>query len=304
MRELTIVTAFFDIGRDKYTFLSRSVDKYLDHFRFWARMQNRLIVYTSPELAAKVMEIRRGFGLEDRTTVIEIEDVFEVEPKLYEKMKAVESRPDFFNFRANNNPKWPENMANYDYVMLMKYWCMHDAVDRGFATGLISWLDFGFNHGGECFTDPEEFDFLWKCELGDKVHVFCKNHPDNTFSVFQLQLFSVCMMGAPVIVPDNLAGELWRMTKKATEALVMLDCIDDDQQLLLMAYREEPEIFEIHMSDWFMPMKEHGGEHLTVRPKVEQKVSLVNKLRNKRYKEKKYAEFAKRMYEAAKRYQI
>ena len=44
MREITIITAFFDIGRDKYAVYSRSVDKYLDYFRFWAGIKNKLIV--------------------------------------------------------------------------------------------------------------------------------------------------------------------------------------------------------------------------------------------------------------------
>ncbi len=60
-----------------------------------------------------------------------------MEPRLYEKMKDVEKKPDFLQFPGNNNPQWPENMANYDYVVMMKYWCMHDAVRRGLQKG--SW---------------------------------------------------------------------------------------------------------------------------------------------------------------------
>lgn len=47
----------------------------------------------------------------------------------------------------------------------------------------------------------------------------------------------------------------------------MLDAIDDDQQLLAMAYKDTPEIFKIHKSEWFLPLKEFGGVHLTCRPK-------------------------------------
>ena len=70
------IVIHLDIGRDKYAFYSRSVEKYLDYFRFWARIQNQIVVYTTPELAPKVMEIRGEFGLADKTVVIEVADVF------------------------------------------------------------------------------------------------------------------------------------------------------------------------------------------------------------------------------------
>lgn len=304
MREVTIITAFFDIGRDKYNFYSRSVDKYLDYFEFWARIENKLIVYTSPELATRVMDVRRKFGLAHKTVVVEIHDVFAIESELYKKMKAIERKPDFLKFRANSNPEWPENMANYNYVMLMKYWCIQDAVSKNLAKGLLAWIDFGFNHGGSCFINPNEFSFKWNCELGDRIHLFSINNPDKILSVFNLQLLSVSIMGAPLILPDTLANELWYLIRKATEALLMLDCIDDDQQLLLMAYRENPDIFQIHLSDWFMPIKEFGGHHLATKPKVKQKVSFLTKIKSNFLAKKRRYEFCKRMYEEAKKYQI
>ena len=141
-------------------------------------------------------------------------------------MKAVENKPEFFLFRANNNPEWPENMANYNYIMLMKYWCLNHAINKKIASGLLAWLDFGFNHGGSCYINSSEFNFQWNCDLSDKIHLFCINDPEKISSVIQLQLLSVCIMGAPIILPDILANDLWNLTKKATEALLMLDCID------------------------------------------------------------------------------
>lgn len=304
MREITIVTGFFDIGRDKYAFYSRSVEKYLDYFRFWARIQNQIVVYTMPELAPKVMEIRGEFGLADKTVVIEVADVFEVEPALYERMAAVELKSDFHQFRANADPEWPDNKANYDYIMLMKYWCLYDAVEKGLATGMLAWLDFGFNHGGKSFSDAADFDYLWQTDLEDKVHLFSLSDPNKIHAGFQLQFLSECLMGAPVILPDSLADDLWNLTKKAMEALVMLDCIDDDQQLLMMSYRERPEIFDVHLSDWFMPMKEYGGQHLKMVEKVEEKRSFLAEIKLKLYFIKRRLLFCKRIYDAAKRYKV
>ena len=49
MTEITLVTAFFDIGRSSFPIYARSNDRFFDYFYFWARIQNDLIVYCAPE---------------------------------------------------------------------------------------------------------------------------------------------------------------------------------------------------------------------------------------------------------------
>ena len=43
--------------------------------------------------------------------------------------------------------------------MLLKQWCVKDAVEKGIAKGMIAWIDFGYNHGGKYYLKKEEFDF-------------------------------------------------------------------------------------------------------------------------------------------------
>lgn len=105
-------------------------------------------------------------------------------------------------------------------------------------------------------------------------------------------------MGAPFYVPGDLIETLWQLIKQSVEALIMLDCIDDDQQLLLMAYKLRRDLFEIHESDWFLPLKEYGGEHLTIREKGNQNIPLKHKV--KLYIQR--IQFANRCYRTAKKY--
>lgn len=39
MSELTIVTAYFDIGRNKWKGFERGNNKYINYFKFWARIK-------------------------------------------------------------------------------------------------------------------------------------------------------------------------------------------------------------------------------------------------------------------------
>ena len=72
-----------------------------------------------------------------------------------------------------------------------------------------------------------------------------------------------CMYG----LPRELVPEFWHLVRNAMEALLMLDCVDDDQQLVLMAYKARPELFTVHVTGWQMIMKEMGATHMKLQKK-------------------------------------
>ena len=278
--ELTIVTSFFDIGRKDFKEFSRSNEQYLEYFKFWARIQNKIIVYTNKSMAEKVKKVRKEFGLLEKTKIVIIEDYLSLEYDLYKKMEKISQNPTFLLYRYNDNPA--DNNAKYDYVMLLKSWCMSDAVKKGYASGMLAWLDFGFNHGGEVYTNPEDFGFLWKTDLSeDKITLFNIEN-DTGKPLFQIiQAYDTYIMGAPCIVPSDLANQFWEDNKNSMEKLIEFGFIDDDQTLLLMASRSYPERYQVIKSDWFMPLKEYGGSHLTVKEKKEKILTFKDKLLTK-----------------------
>lgn len=269
-----LVTAFFDIGREKSEVpgMDRNNERYFEYFKFWARMHNQLIIYTQPDFVDEVRKIRASFGLEAQTIIIPIDDITKIEPEIYSRMQDVENKNEYSNLRMY--VKAMSNSAKYNYVMFMKYWFMKDASKRvNINDGQIAWMDFGFNHGGECFIAPLDFDFEWKPHLESGIHVFALNNPNDRNAIGMLLLQSDCLMGCPVICSSDFCETLWNHVKEAVEALLMLDAIDDDQQLLLMAYKKYPKDFHIHYSNWFLALKDWGGEHL----KVKKDYGAVNK---------------------------
>lgn len=281
MSEITVVTGFFDIGRggikgelSKY---SRSNDKYFSYFSRWARMRNQLVVYTEPEYTERVMEIRRSYGLADKTTVIPVENIFTVEPDIYKRMKLVEKESSFRELRYYREAM--SNGADYDYIMLMKYWMMKDAQERGLLSDTTAWIDFGFDHGGTKYIDEDDWDFLWQYDFEDKIHLFSLCDPEKINAWESLQLFPEVIMGAPLTLSTVRVAKLYELVRKAMEALLMLEAYDDDQQLLLMAYKWAPEEFAIHISDWFLPIREYGGSHMKVREVEKPKQGIRSRIR-------------------------
>ena len=296
MNEITLVTAFFDIGRKNYKRYPRSNEDYLEYFSVWARMNNKVIVYTNSDMAKKVIEVRRKYGLESKTIVIEVNNETEIEKELYDKMYLISQNNEFLNFRFIHDAL--SNNAKYDYVMLLKYWCLKDVVQKGYASGMVAWIDFGFNHGDKCYVNPEEFNFTWKTNLNNqKIHLFSLHELDDTPIFKHVMKLDDSLMGAPIILPDFLCDKFWNLVKLSMESLIRVGFIDDDQLLILMAYRENKELFEIHISDWFLPLKENGGEHLTVRKKekVNRKISLKHKIKHYILKKKVKKDYLNRI---------
>lgn len=272
-KELTIVTGFFDVGRENFKSFARSNDKYAEFFKFWARIKNELVVYTDKYMAEKVKEIRKQFGLLDKTKIVIIDDCTTIEPKLYEKMVQISHDQTFLTYRYMDNPA--DNNAKYDYVMLLKAWCVKDAVEKGYAKGMVAWLDFGFNHGGIVYSNPEEFDFLWETDAPDNKITMYSLREDDGKPIFQIiQSYEVYFMGFNIIMPDKLAINFWEDIKCAMETLTNVGFIDDDQTLYLMVSRMFKQRYNVVQSDWLMPVKEHGAEHLSTKPKAVIKKTL------------------------------
>lgn len=283
--KITLVTAFFDIGRKDFKAIPRTNQKYLGDFKFWARMRNQLIVFTDKAYAPEVLKIRTEYGLQNLTQIIIIDDITTIEPEIFERMKEIHDNGWFTRFRIL--PNATSNIPIYSYLMLLKGWFMNEA-SKQIPTGSLAWIDFGYNHGGECFTHSEDFDFEWVFPQKEKIFLFYYKRIDKKPIYETIRRLSDSYMGSPYIIPSHLCPDFWALTKEVMNNLLAVDLYDDDQLLLLMATRKRPELFDVEESDWFLPLKTYGNPSMRVRhagkrPKYKQIIiDILN--RYKRFK--------------------
>jgi protein YibB len=289
MSEITIVTAFFDIGRENWKGFERDNNKYVDYFKFWSRIKNKLVVYTDEVTAEKVWRIREEFGLKNRTEVIVVDNISLLDEEIFTSIQRVVSDKTFTSFRER--PENPEShSAQYNYITYLKPYFIADAVKKGYADGMIAWMDFGYNHGGEACTNSSEFDFLWDYNFSSKIHIFTTEEIDN-MPVFDIvRKMRVYISGGIIVAPDLLWQKLAELFRKSVLHLTHCGLADADQTLLVMSYREIPELFEVHpIADWFMVLKEFGGEHLTLK-KVKPLYKKYKRESKKYWQKKQYKE--------------
>jgi protein YibB len=268
MTEITIVTAFFDIGREKWQGFQRSSNKYVEYFEFWARLKNKLVVYTDKATAEQVLKIRDDFNLKERTKIIVIDDVYALDEEVYHQIERVLSNKIAVDFRTR--PNSPESCnARYNYTTYLKPYFVADAVKNGYASGMTAWVDFGYNHGGEVLTNSSEFDFLWCYDFSSKIHLFTSEDVDDMPIFEVVRTMRAYIQGSIMIAPAELWGEFANLYKEAMLDLTHCGFADDDQTLSLMAYKKKPELFELHEVEIsFDALKKFGNENLTIRSLV------------------------------------
>ena len=177
MKEITIVTAFFDMNRANIQGFNRSNQKYIDAFKFWAHIKNKIVVFSDKDTIESVKKIREEYGLIDKTETIIIDDYLKIDEELFNSIdKAMQSK-ELYDFHLQRNI--PEAISSkYNYIMAIKSWCCTEAVRRGLTTEMVAWLDFGFNYGGRFYKNENEFDFLWEYDFSDKIHLLQINDFD------------------------------------------------------------------------------------------------------------------------------
>lgn len=267
--KITIVTAFFPLKREEWTGFERSNNKYVSYFKFWARLKNDLIVYTTPDFSDEVRKIRNEFGLKN-TKIIEIEDVTKIDEELYTSIEKAASSQVAQKFRLQ--PKNPECWnALYDYIMILKWWFLKDAVENHNVTGQVAWVDFGVNHGGQFYDDPMQFDDEWKYCFEDKINLFSLYELDDLPIYEVSRRMHTYIQGTIAVMPDHYCNIFWNMCKQNMICLNKVGLIDDDQTIMLMSYRENPEIFKIiYEEKWIKELEDFSNLKL-IRKKVEEK---------------------------------
>lgn len=277
--KITLVTAFFPIQRETWgKNFERSDDKYFQYFAFWARIQNDLIVYTTPEFKDNILEIRQLFG-RNNTTIITIADPFSIDRELYQSIKKATQNPLTHDFRLlpNNPESWN---AEYDYLMLLKEWCVCNAINQKLTSGIIAWIDFGFNHGGDYYLKAEEFDFEWQHAFSNKIHLFTVNEDDGLPIFEAIRRMNTYIQGDLIVAPVNLWKKLWQLMRQDMLALNQVGLVDDDQILLTMIARKHPELCELHKSVWFSQIDDCSEQTFTTL-QPEQNTSKFDDLKSK-----------------------
>jgi len=267
--EVTIVSAFFDIGRGKWGgkignhaipgWLVRSNETYLDRFTDLAPLQNQMIIFTQAAFAEAIFEIRRSHNLDDLTSVVVCDELFGPTGLLADRVDLLRSRMrvELHNFVLDAG--CPEYW-NADYVMLnaLKSVFVCTAIRlKLIGCSQAAWVDFGYCRDNHRF----EPGGAWLFDCGDRMNLFYIRAPDERPIFDIVRTGDVYFQGCHIVGPVGYWPRFSELIDEAIVSLLKCGLVDDDQTALLMAYRRTPGLFRIHAvdpSDWFVLFRNFG----------------------------------------------
>lgn len=262
MRDITVVTGFYDVGRGNWAMhpehgnLARSVDTYFGFFATLAALKNPMVIVTSADLADRVRDARNQHGLASLTEII-------VKPLPVAQQQRVQANIDHKLFRNYVvDPSIPEfHNAGYSVVTNQKSQFVVDAIDAGLiTTEQTAWIDFGYCRAPNWFNAAQP----WQYDFGDKINLWTLRPPDDRpiFDVVRTAL--IYFMGCHIVGPTSAWPAFNASWQTSYNALLECGFADDDQTTLLMIWRKHPELFTLHAAvdrgpgSWYFLLRSHN----------------------------------------------
>jgi protein YibB len=257
---VTIVTAFMDIGRSHWegeknnqlipNYIKRDTDTYFERFERLTKVKNPIVVFAHSKDFERLQKIR------DDLHLVAIDTVFEDHAHLIKSIEAVQNEPSFIKFVEN--PASPEYWSpQYVAINLMKSFFVNYAVEQKLAdSDTYAWIDFGYVRD-DTFCPP---GLEWKFDTEGKINLFAINPYTHNKPIFEIvRTGEVFIQGCHIVAPKAEWLILKDLVVTNLTKLLGVGLIDDDQTLLLMAYRTMPDKFKINNvnpSDWFVIFKD------------------------------------------------
>ena len=264
-----IVTAFFDIGRGDWAkrpntpvWLARSTEDYFACFERMCRLETEIVVFTESRFADRIADIREKLGLSEQTKIVCKDSLVGEHAEMLARIDRVMKAPGFLS--GVTHPHCPEYWEpRYVLINYLKSHFACEAFDRGLAASeFLSWVDFGYCRDESVLP----LSLKWDYPFSDKIHLFNIERLDSQNLVSIIKTNKVYFTGGAIVAHPEKWRELKRLMRNAFDMLLSYDLMDDDQTLLLMAYRNQPSLFETHFVDaartgWFVLFKEFNVFH-------------------------------------------
>lgn len=260
--DITIVTAFFDLGRSQWTpqndftdGFQRSTAVYFERFSILASLENELIVYTTPDLVTEVLDRRKGREASTKVIPIPFFDMFADKRK---QISLIQQSPAFIE-RINPLQRQNPERRSPDYILLtnLKPFFVLHAIQNGLVTNdQAAWIDFGYCRKAEQLAGSKCWKFLFTPE---KIHMFAFTHYSGEISLNDIVTNNIAyIVGGCVVAQKKLWSSFSALTNQASQELATHSLVDNDQTLYLMASLYRPDLFDIHLvghEGWWDPFR-------------------------------------------------
>ncbi|RIY32035.1 hypothetical protein CKF54_05455 [Psittacicella hinzii] len=250
--KITIVTAFYALGREGWQGFERSDDVYYERFTRLARLKNDMIVYVAnQENKDRVLKVRNQVCPGGRTEVV-IYDFMEDQKDVYEKIQNILDNPEYKSkvpVKLHQNPEYWNGW--YVLVNLVKTYVVRDSIQKGLVKDkLVAWVDFGVAREDDYFENLDE----WKYDFPqNKVNVYnvrkykyfprLKTEEDTHRLMYENDNY---IIGTAFVSGQAKMVEYCNYFQEAVQYLLAKGITDDDQGIMMYLFWKYPRMHKLH----------------------------------------------------------
>ena len=270
---ITVVTAFFDIGRGDLPaefrgrllphHQHRSVETYFEFFKNLAKLKNDMVIYTTSEFAERIKNIRILEGLGDKTKVVSLPSYLPEDLKFYkEKVQKIMDDENFCK-KVNNQQLIEYWHCDYVLINIFKALYVTHAINSGLVRNdLAAWIDFGYCRSPDTIPEPKVWNYDFDTK---KIHMFKMREIEPNRSIDDIiYTGDVYTQGCHIVAGVEMWPTFMQLMLFSLNKLIENNLIDDDQTLMLMSYLSKPEFFELRFNnpnDWFRIFKDYNEQN-------------------------------------------
>lgn len=273
--DITIVTAFFDIGRHKWTDteFNRSINFYTESFLSYLDYDYKMICYVDDRYIDNIIINYNNSKFQNKIFIpinqqwldnniyawqninIEREILKSKEYKDILQLRLPLMYPNGIPEINRRNHLFPENeFAEYNVINHSKIdFIQHAISNKLINTTYTSWCDFGYfksQHNCDKTTYPKNILDINKFTK-NKMN-FVLNNPiinEDYNMIYTLIIARVVFTGTFFCGPTNLMYKLQELYHECNNELHNNNISDDDQHVYLRCYIKNPELFELHINN-------------------------------------------------------
>jgi hypothetical protein len=254
IKNVTIVTALYDIGRDKWDNFTQSYGGYIHWMERTLSLNSNIVIYTQEKFKDEIETYRKKYDPDLVKTIIiiqELEDL--VCYKLFnDKLNTLMFSDVFLNKKHFDVPEMTKPL--YNVIMFNKVYWIKDCVDKGyFGNDFVIWADAGGLrepveiYQGKNWPNIEKINNL----DNDKITFFSHN---DTFNIHDNEWHSLSQVrniqGTAFFVPSNLVDELLINFEKTIDESISSDYIGSDEKILDIMYLKDTSKYNLIKCGW------------------------------------------------------
>ena len=288
IKTTTIVTAIFDIGRDKWDNFTMSYHTYLMWMRNILYLDTNMVIYTEEKFKKDIITFRKEVDPTLEKTMIVIEPLRNIlgYRKFFEPLNSLMSTDEFKSKIQFQVPEMTKPL--YNVVMFAKLFYILDAHKRNlFNTDLFVWADAGVLR-----NDKPEINVSWPDtqkinELDNTKATFFCHHPYVRVNRERYQDHALSQMryiqGGSIFVPKSRVEEVCKEFEEVVYESISEGYVGSDEKMFDFLYLRDPEKYNLIQCGWreYIDLFKSGGDLEVVVARYSEDLSWTNELKHK-----------------------